>query len=631
MRTLPLHPIYSVSFFRKVVDLSVIGDAVGALPGGAAVLCLAHDCLVEGAGGTEGLVRTDILLSAASAFVTLRRSIRAAKAGGGREEQGRGGGCDGGGSSNNAAPDNVGRGDGNPVPVAASEGKSVPETSTSSGSYQLDVSPGPDGGGSFGFGSASGPSSNRSSSGTVWDINPDAIAAVARGEVAVELDVYGDELCADLAEASTMSSASLSHVPAPKDLSKPPSQLSQQSCRTWRVRRAVEKHSALLSPQSVCALTALLSAKGKAWADQGNHTGDNVSAVDESGSRRHGDNEGSSPAGDPAAWKAVLADALLAVRVASLGHLSLWAAACDPGQLDSACVADVMALTKKASSSSPVGNVVVGDDAGAAAAVVEVGHVDEKEGGGSGGGGSGGIEAMWTALQKASGVGFSPLMLLAITLSDDDHCFSGDGSPFSLGASRPSSVVRGEPVQRSAVVGMNSDDVGGVDGAVDGGSTDIGSGSQAVSPSAAFIKSRLRSTLRLLSPNSLQSMAQCLSSQRRHSSEEQASSAKASATTQPEKNAGNASDQRQLVPENSGRGMLEGIQGHPAIGGLSRLDDETLKREAEGLAAALDPRGTGKLPPAVLTVALQSGEGGFRLELLQAQIVLRLAGAFRLI
>eukprot|EP00903_Cladosiphon_okamuranus_P015742 g14530.t1 len=458
---------------NAVVDLAVIGTAFGALHGGAAVLCLAHDCLVEGhAWETEGLVKTDVLLSAALAFVALRRSIRAGR-GGGLEG---GGGCNAGGSPGMATPGNKNverRVETTEKAEVVDENR---ETSTSPGPEERDP----------GIGWGSGAFSDRSSSGTLTSTH---LAAVAQMEVAVELAVYGDDLCAVLAEISAVSSASYSYFPADDGSSMAPSEQTKlsHSRRTWHIRSAVEKHSALLSPQTVIALTAMLAAKAEAWAGHSSHDGNSEPhpAISDRAHRGDGDGEGSLHVADRTAWKAALFEALLAVRTASLEHLSLWAFACDPGRIESACVADVLAeVASSSSSSSTAGMVSLEADVSAAAAVSGAGHEKDRSGGG-------GTAATWASLNKASGVGLSPLMLLAATLSDDhdDHYCSG----------------------------------------------------------------------------------------------------------------------------------------HPAIGDLLCLDDETLRRGAEGLMMALDARGIGVLPPVTLAVALQSGQAGFRLEPIQAQLVLRLA------
>lgn len=562
----------------------MIGAAVGALPGGAAVLCLAHDCLVDNPGETEGFARVDVdtnmLLSAASALIALRRSIRAAAA--------RGGGCGAGTSPGKAGADD----------------RSEPLSEQSlSGAMESPHQP------------------------------PATMAAIAQMEVAVELGVYGDALCADLAAISTNPSDPCL-LPGGGS-SKPPAQRSRRCCRTWRIRRAVEKHSALLSPQTALALAALLSAKAEAWASDISHDADSVPNADRSGHGRWpGEGEGSSPADDPAAWKVALSDALLAVRTASLEHLALWASACDPGRLDAACVADVLAEVEPSPSSPPLSSSVEVDAiATAVAAVAGVSDEGEEEDGG----GSGGTEAIWAALHKASGVGFSPLMLLAATLSEDDadadaddYSSSGHVSVPSLRPSRPPSVLRGAGNDSTDIDsvengsgdrdGSNDDDNGG-----GRGTADRRGGSGEVRTLVVFTKSTTRSALRLLSPPSLENVAQWLS-RTRIQPDGNEGEASASAAQGGEV-AANAGDQLDSAAGSSGsHEILDGVPGHPAIGDLSCLDDDTLKRGAEGVVGALDARCAGELPPAVLGVALQSGEAGFRLEPLQAQMVLQLAG-----
>eukprot|EP00752_Nemacystus_decipiens_P008396 g7506.t1 len=576
-----LRAVQYIAGDRTEVDLATIGSAVGALPGGAAVLCLAHDCLVghdssdsDSSAYAGGLVRTDVLLSATLAFIALRRSIRAAAAEGGE------GGC-----RADRRPDNAAAANG-----TFDRGDETPAESTTDGDTH--------------------------------GLKTAEIAAIAQVEVAVELGVYGDALCADLAAIST--SPNLSRFPPDIGSPTPPSQQPPECRRVRLIRWAVEKHSSLLSPQSVFALTALLSAKAQDW--EGRHiscddNGTHVRRADVGGlgPRDEGEGVDSSPPGDPTAWNVALSDSLVAVRTASLEHLALWASACDRGRLDSACVAEVLA--EVASSSSVTSSV--GADATVAAAVADIGHdrdcVSESNDDGSGGGG--GAAQTWAMMHKASGVGFSPLMLLAATLSDnnDDEGYAANGdlpSP-SLCPSQLSSVRRG--ADQSSVGDDNGD--GDTDGGIGAAGNRDCSGE--VSAEVAFTKSAVRSALRLLSPASLRNISQCLSSQQPRTNQGEDSPP----ATRGEQGCSNTSDKPRLAEDsNGGHEVLGGIPGHPAIGDLSCLDDETLKTGMDGVVGALDARCAGQLPPAVLAVALQSGEAGFRLEPLQAQVVLRLSG-----
>ncbi len=536
---------------EKVVDLAVIGSTFGALPGGAAVVCLAHDCLVEDPGNSEGLVRTEALHSAASAFIILRRSIRA----------------------------EIGRGDGGLRPeeklqVDVDQGSTQPEASGEGHRQETSMSAGrPDT--TAGSGDAMVPASpnlGESPSDMASTSHAAAIAAVARMEVAVELPVYGDELCADL--AAIVSSPSYSSSFADGD--------SLHKSQIRRVRQVVEKHSVLLSPQARCAVTALLAGKGETWTDDATADGDH---------RKEGD---ISPLRDPAFWKAALSDALLAVRTASLEHLVLWAGACHPEKLHSACISEASASVESGSAPAVDGGVV---EVGARA--MPTAAAGSYDGGKQVGGGDE-IEAVWAALHKASCLGLSPLMMLAITLSHEDPC----PDETLLSPSRTSQSPVNTVEHRSGNVGTTV---------------------------ASFTKSAVRSALRLLSPISLHNISRCLSSQRHSCSDRAQTAAAALSPARAESAAAENSDSSMMVEASSKREVekteiLAGLPEHPAIGDLSCLDKETLKRGVEGVVAALDARGTGSLPPSALAVALQSGEAGLRLEPLQARMVLRLAG-----
>ncbi|CAN0472562.1 unnamed protein product, partial [Ectocarpus sp. 8 AP-2014] len=89
---------------------------------------------------------------------------------------------------------------------------------------------------------------------------------------------------------------------------------------------------------------------------------------------------------------------------ASLEHLTLWADACDPGKVESACVADVSraAMTPE-TRGVPVPGMDISD---AEAPARAAGDGDEKAVDGGGG-----TDAAWAALHSVSGLGLSPLMM----------------------------------------------------------------------------------------------------------------------------------------------------------------------------------------------------------------------------
>ncbi|CAM9885497.1 unnamed protein product [Ectocarpus sp. 4 AP-2014] len=615
---------------NTVLDLGEVGATFGVLPGGAAVLCLAHDCLVEGQGETEGFVRMDVLLSATSAFIALRRSIRATAAAtktpmAPRCEPNAApvAGDDGGGGNTLDSHPAVRGGEGKAVAVGCGEPlemQPLPEIAPPSPPLSASETV----------------TSNATAMTTTPAMMSTAVAAVAETEVAAELDVYGDALSADLAEVWL-------HQSSPPFLgdgggttsdnaagaSQPRSQ-AHGPCsqfQTWRIRREVEKHSAVLSPQSVCALTALLSARGKAWADHSTTTNQKLNndggVCDGRDEYRNGDGGGprgedSSPVGYPTAWKLALSRALLVVRTASLEHLALWADACDPGKVESACAADV---SRAVLTPETRGMPETGIDSGNAEAPARAaGDSDEKAVDGGGG-----TDAAWAALHRASGLGLSPLMMLATTLFEDD---GSTGAPQLLLGGRDGAARK-----------TNADSSGDAHGG--------GHGSTEPGGVANLTTIMSRSVLRLLSRNSLDNVYRCLSRHNASRGEEELSSLSAAAATVGGEGRAEASTtQKSLTnPENNSENrrkqegscgfeteenpeVLSNVPGHPAIGDLSKLDAETLRGGAEGIVAALDARGTGWLPPAVLALALQSGEAGFRLEPSQADVVLRLSGCW---
>ncbi|CAB1117471.1 unnamed protein product [Ectocarpus sp. CCAP 1310/34] len=615
---------------NTVLDLGEVGATFGVLPGGVAVLCLAHDCLVEGTGETQGFVQMDVLLSATSAFIALRRSIRATAAATTTPMTPRCepitapvAGDDGGGRNTLDSHPAVRGGKGKAVALGSGEPlemQPVPEIAPSSpplisGSETV--------------------RSNATAMTTTPTVMSTTVAAVAEMEVAVELEVYGDALSADLARVWLHPSSppflgygrgTVSDNAAGASQSRSQAHGSCSQFQTWRIRREVEKHSAVLSPQSVCALTALLSAKGKAWADHSTTTNQNFNNDDGvCGGRddyRNGDGggsrgEGSSPVGDPTAWKLALSRALLVVRTASLEHLTLWADACDPGKVESACAADVSRAAMTPETRRGPASGMDSGDAEAAARVAGDGDEKAVDGGG-------GTDAAWAALHRASGLGLSPLMMLATTLFEDD---GSTGAPQLLLGDRDGAA-------RKTSANSSGDTHGGGHGSTEPGSV------------ANLTTIMSRSVLRLVSRNSLENVYRRLSRHNASRGEEALSSSPSAAATAGGEGGAEASTIQEGLtnPESNSenRRKLEGscgfetenpevlsdVPGHPAIGDLSKLDSETLRGGAEGIVAALDARGTGWLPPAVLAVALQSGEAGFRLEPGQADVVLRLSGCW---
>lgn len=548
-----------------MIDLAETGAALGSLPGGAAVLCLAHDCLVQHPGGTEGFVRTDLLLSATSAFITLRRSLRTAA------------------DTAAAAAQHVAKAGSNPLaPILQNTGNPIAATTEAAATIAV-PSPAVDRGDT--------------------QIAATTTAVVAEMEVAAELKVYGEELCINLARVSSLSAsdarfssdgktAGATGSPCSKSQPQHPRIGPDESYQTRHIWRAVKKHSGVLSPQSVCALTALLAAKHRAWVHHG-HDSNNLDV----GNGESLGGETSSPAGDPTAWEAALYDALLAVRTASLQHLALWADACDSGKLESACVAEVSAATWFSPGTGDDEN-----EAGKAEVQQELGG----DGGMTGGGRGGRIEATWAALHRASGIGLSPLMMLAATLSDEVRYGSAKAS-LSL------SDVRNEAARGlSAEAKVEASDL--LVQGVGVGGTDDGSGA------VDFTRKAARTVLRLLSPGSLLSLYRCATTRAPDPTAAETTAAEPTFRLDGHNttlNGGVAPKAVDILPE---------ITGHPAIGDLSSLDADTLERGAAGIMMALDAKGTGVLPPAVLAVALQSGEAGFRLEPHQADVVLQLAG-----
>lgn len=284
-----------------LVDLGTLGATVGARPGGVAVLCLAHDAIIE-EGESGGLVRCRPLLAATEAFVASRRKMRALI----RRALAEG-----------SEPD--GRGDTSGVP-----------------------------------GGGTGDSLAR-----LLRVEPAEFSAVASAEAALELGVIGDDLSLELTRIFGRRAESLD----------------ERIARASSIRRALRNHRVFLSPQCVCALAALLSAGGETPHSEG------VGAA----------GDGPSPAPRSIqGWRSSIESALVAVRRASLEHALMWAASCDVERV-----------------ASTVGEAC-GDRRGNR----------RSEWGAAGGGAerdASSIEALWSAMHGVSGLGLSPLFLLAIT------------------------------------------------------------------------------------------------------------------------------------------------------------------------------------------------------------------------
>lgn len=454
-----LNVLEGVAGENEFTDLAELGGILGEIPGGVAVLCLTHDCIVDDDREMEGFVRTDILLPAAEALVTLRRRMRAAGL----------------------------------LAVETETRGKLTETGETTGGVTASV-----------------------------------LSAVAKMEAAVEFDVMGEELSVDLATIFTCSGESTRyHV-----------------SQTARVRRALQKHRALLSPQSVCALTALLSANGRSWTDNNSDNRGGYSCL--------------STGGDVTTWKKAVSDALLVVRTVALEHATMWVKACDPDKTESACRAHMAEST-------------VSRCNGAKGHGCPQTLADDP------------TEAMWSAVHIVSGIGLSSLLLSAVTLLDQDT----EASPSHVGLD--SATTQGDMVF------------------MDDGSGDARRNREPGDLVSTFI----RSALRLLTGHSLENVAQCLSQCR---------------TTAIASSRQDETDSSHLVFDPHKPEILSHIPGHPAIGDLSGLNAETLRKGAAGIITALDARNTGMLPPAALLVALQGGQAGFRLEAAQARVVLRVAG-----
>ncbi|CAM9386474.1 unnamed protein product, partial [Sphacelaria rigidula] len=191
------------------------------------------------------------------------------------------------------------------------------------------------------------------------------ISAVAAVEVSVEMDVLGGELCADLSNIfGSLGGTGSRHF------------------MSMNVYQALRKHEALLSPATISALTALLSAHGQSavWGNEDVGSGAPINT-----------DWAELSVGDSKAWDSVVEDALMTVRTASLEHAVMWAASCDLDRVESAC-------------KSRAGLSVA---AGSSCGVVEQRGHDTLE------------EVAWEELHRVSGLGLSPLLLTAATLSDN--------------------------------------------------------------------------------------------------------------------------------------------------------------------------------------------------------------------
>lgn len=387
----PHHARKPYGIMEKVIDLADLGKIVGELPGGAAVLCLAHDCLVgeeEGDAELEVFVRPEILHSATAALVALRRGVRAQ--------------IGGFVTAADESPDG-----GVQATRLSGVGRGVKTTCPSAGGgVQATCSSGVAGG--VGVGTM-------------------LLPTIAEMETKAELAVFEDGVCAALSRIFSRSVGGDDDDAAAGGASQTP-----------RVRAALQKHEALLSPQSTCALTALLSARGRQSLAHDNHLYNSPG-----GSSRNA----SLSAGNPADWKPVLADALLAVRTISLEHVVMWARACDPAMVEAACNPRKSAVAAEV---APAVGVVEGADSY--------------------------TESTWAALHEASGLGLSPLMLLTATLC---------------------------PCDTSRSVGPEDGADRDGQGSVTGGSHD---GNASLGDGACPTPNAVRSVLRLLSSNSLDNL-----------------------------------------------------------------------------------------------------------------------------
>lgn len=601
----------SLFITAKVIDLAELGKTIGVLRGGAAVLCLAHDCLVEDAGELERFVRSEILHSATMALVALRRGLRAQ----GKKRV----------SSADACLDR----DIQSSPISARGGICPP----------------------VGYPASTGSM---------------IISTIAELETKAELDAYGEEVCDDLSMI----------------FSRPVGgNASADESQTPRVRAALQKHEALLSPQSICALTALLSFRGGQFL------------ISSSNSKSAGGFRDDSPStGNPADWVPLLSDALLAVRMASLEHVAMWANACDPVTVESACNAHGSALAAARtapgcnhthmhmpgvvtavgeparnthasavpaagaeSACSTQASAIAAADAESAcstqalavsgqaesasnthASAVAAGgaestcsaRVSTVAGGAESasnthvstvpaeeaaavssveGAGDDGIGAIWAGLHRTSGLGLSPLMLLTATLCPFDNTPQFDTNQ---------NYGEGQNFTPEGSKGVNNAPPVGV---------------------ACSASSLARTLLRLLSSQFLGNLFSHLSKRCQTAATAKRNTEAGSDDHHLDRHEIDATGNSEAgrsghYPDGRKIGATEvefsDLPGHPALDEFSRLDGETVKSEARGVIALLDARDTGALPPAALMAALQCGKAGFRLESRQAQVVLHLAGGF---
>lgn len=193
-----------------------------------------------------------------------------------------------------------------------------------------------------------------------------AVAAVAIMEATVEMEVFGEELCDNLSIIFSCQSNVKDH-------------------QSLSVHRALQNHRELLSPASMSALTAILSARGRL------NLAESVGSEIVVGAS---ETPLPSPGGDAGAWRPVLMKALVAVRTASLEHAVMWAASCDLEKVEYVCKYDVESV-----------------EVGACGGFGEPGERREES--------HAADKMTWRTLQRVSGLGLSAVILLAATSPDE--------------------------------------------------------------------------------------------------------------------------------------------------------------------------------------------------------------------